>query len=236
MDLKEYLIKKENTINNISSESSYGIDKNVDNMAIELSFDNVYSTDVLQSTNSLSNENEILKIKSKTADDLYKKYSSKLSYKYDYEYNKFLRKVGDDGKDNNEEFLKYENNFCSYFNYSNKESSSKNIIIEFKGSNTKNCQNEFIYPDEMADKYYRIPKVPMTLCFNFVKRIVSGGRIRFIDKEVDLDLSFITKRVIAMCFPSNRCFESLYRNTLDEVEIFFEKYLDNNVKVRFIKF
>lgn len=235
MNMREYLIKKDNNyLNNTSSESYDKI--NNENIGIELSFDNVYSTDLnpINNQNSNSNldlDNNIARITKKTSEELFKKYSNKLLYTYDYEYNKFLRKINKD-KYNDEEFNKYEKDFNSYFDYSGvKSNSSKNIHIEFKTGYIKENLNEYIYPDEMADKYYRIPKVPVTFCFNFVKRIVSGGRIRFIDKEVDLDLSFITKRVIAMCFPTNKCFESLYRNTLDEVEIFFQKYLDNNVKV-----
>ena len=51
---------------------------------------------------------------------------------------------------------------------------------------------------------------------NFMKRLVSKKKRRFQNEFFDLDLSYITRRVIAMGYPSTGC-ESLYRNSLGDV-------------------
>ena len=38
---------------------------------------------------------------------------------------------------------------------------------------------------------------------NIIRKIVSGQRIRQTDGEFDLDLSYITPRVLAMSFPAS---------------------------------
>jgi hypothetical protein len=71
------------------------------------------------------------------------------------------------------------------------------------------------------------------LCF---KRLVSKKKKRFQDDIFDLDLvyfndsRYITKRVIAMGFPSSG-FESLFRNSVKDVALFFNIYHENNVKI-----
>ena len=48
---------------------------------------------------------------------------------------------------------------------------------------------------------------------DFLRKIVSGKRRRFKNNEYDLDISYITERVIAMSFPA--CgFETMYRNSI----------------------
>jgi hypothetical protein len=51
---------------------------------------------------------------------------------------------------------------------------------------------------------------------DIVKRQVAKGRNRYIDDGFDLDLSYITERIIAMSFPSTGL-ESTYRNSLKDV-------------------
>jgi len=64
---------------------------------------------------------------------------------------------------------------------------------------------------------------------NIAQKAVSKNKRRFKDKKLgfDLDLSYITKRVIAMGFPSEKR-EALYRNPMSEVFRFFEKIHENN--------
>jgi phosphatidylinositol-3,4,5-trisphosphate 3-phosphatase/dual-specificity protein phosphatase PTEN len=64
---------------------------------------------------------------------------------------------------------------------------------------------------------------------NAMQKAVSKNKRRFKDKKLgfDLDLSYITKRIIAMGFPSEKR-EALYRNPLSEVYRFFEKLHENN--------
>ena len=54
-----------------------------------------------------------------------------------------------------------------------------------------------------------------------VRALVSKKKRRFQDGDYDLDLTYITPRVIAMGFPSTGR-EGLYRNPLAEVQRFFE--------------
>jgi len=51
---------------------------------------------------------------------------------------------------------------------------------------------------------------------------VSGAKNRFIDDTYNLDLSYITPRLIAMAFPASG-FESLYRNHVDDVANFLNE-------------
>lgn len=55
------------------------------------------------------------------------------------------------------------------------------------------------------------------------RRLVSKKKLRFQEDGFDLDLSYITKRVIAMGFPSEGR-EGLFRNPLQEVQRFLERY------------
>ncbi len=56
-----------------------------------------------------------------------------------------------------------------------------------------------------------------------MKRLVSKKKKRFQNEYFDLDLSYITRRVIAMGYPSVGC-ESLWRNSLSDVLNFFALY------------
>ena len=64
----------------------------------------------------------------------------------------------------------------------------------------------------------------------FIKHLVSKKKIRFQNDEFDLDMAYITDRVIASGFPSIGC-EKLYRNSIQDVVAFFERYHKGNVKI-----
>lgn len=51
---------------------------------------------------------------------------------------------------------------------------------------------------------------------NFFRKIVSGSRKRYEKNGYDLDLTYITERIIAMSFPASG-FESTYRNNIKSV-------------------
>ena len=57
---------------------------------------------------------------------------------------------------------------------------------------------------------------------NWIRNIVSGKRHRFKDEEFDLDITYITSRVLAMSFPASGM-ESLYRNHISNVASFLER-------------
>ena len=63
--------------------------------------------------------------------------------------------------------------------------------------------------------------------FNFIREKVSGPKKRYIDDKYNLDLTYITPRIIAMAFPASG-FKSIYRNKIEEVTKFLnEKHNEN---------
>ncbi|KAH8556160.1 putative phosphatidylinositol-3,4,5-trisphosphate 3-phosphatase [Umbelopsis sp. PMI_123] len=65
---------------------------------------------------------------------------------------------------------------------------------------------------------------------NGIRHIISGNRKRLVSKDFDLDLSYITDRIIATSYPSSGI-EGLYRNTYQEVKRFLEKHHLHHYKV-----
>ena len=57
----------------------------------------------------------------------------------------------------------------------------------------------------------------------FIRRFVSGDRRRFIDDKYDLDLTYITDRIIAMSFPATG-FNELFRNPRKRVKEFLDEF------------
>ena len=62
---------------------------------------------------------------------------------------------------------------------------------------------------------------------NYLRTVVSGGKKRYIDENFNLDLSYITPRIIAMAFPGTGI-TSLYRNKLEDVADFLNQKHRNN--------
>ena len=54
---------------------------------------------------------------------------------------------------------------------------------------------------------------------NFIREMVSKKKIRYKDEKFNLDLTYITPRIIAMAYPASGV-ESLYRNKMDDVAEF----------------
>jgi phosphatidylinositol-3,4,5-trisphosphate 3-phosphatase/dual-specificity protein phosphatase PTEN len=52
---------------------------------------------------------------------------------------------------------------------------------------------------------------------NYLRKIVSGKRRRFQDGQYDLDITYITSRIIAMSFPATGYIETTYRNPIHDV-------------------
>ena len=52
---------------------------------------------------------------------------------------------------------------------------------------------------------------------NWLRKIVSGKRRRFQDDNYNLDITYITGRVLAMSFPAQGI-ESFYRNSIENVK------------------
>ena len=62
---------------------------------------------------------------------------------------------------------------------------------------------------------------------NYLRSLISKNKYRFVDRKYNLDLSYITPRIIAMAFPGNGIF-GIIRNNIDEVSNFLrERHGDN---------
>ena len=57
---------------------------------------------------------------------------------------------------------------------------------------------------------------------NYVRAKVSGNKTRFIDDKYNLDLTYITPRIIAMAFPASGI-KQIYRNRLEDVSAFLNE-------------
>ena len=51
---------------------------------------------------------------------------------------------------------------------------------------------------------------------DWLRKIVSGKRKRFEDATYNLDITYVTKRVLAMSFPASGI-ETMYRNSINDV-------------------
>jgi phosphatidylinositol-3,4,5-trisphosphate 3-phosphatase/dual-specificity protein phosphatase PTEN len=66
---------------------------------------------------------------------------------------------------------------------------------------------------------------------DYIRTLVSGKKKRFIDRKYNLDLSYITPRIIAMAFPGSGL-EKMFRNNIDHVSNFInERHKDNYLVV-----
>ena len=93
--------------------------------------------------------------------------------------------------------------------------------------NKSKYDNEFEEIDETSDNEKEKEKKYKA---NLIKRLVSKQKRRFQDSDFDLDMSYITEKVIAMGFPSTGV-ETMYRNSLTDVIKFFHTRHNDKVKI-----
>ena len=59
--------------------------------------------------------------------------------------------------------------------------------------------------------------------YQFIRNKVSGKRIRLKEGEYDLDISYITPRILAMSYPAEKFVQKVYRNDINEVGSFLKE-------------
>ena len=64
---------------------------------------------------------------------------------------------------------------------------------------------------------------------NVLREKVSGNKIRYLDNNFNLDLSYITPRIIAMAIPGEGI-QKIYRNNINEVKEFLDSKHKNKYK------
>lgn len=57
---------------------------------------------------------------------------------------------------------------------------------------------------------------------NFLRELVSQDKIRYIDEDYNLDLTYITPWIVAMAYPAEGL-ESMFRNKITDVSTFFKQ-------------
>ena len=65
---------------------------------------------------------------------------------------------------------------------------------------------------------------------NYIRTIISQNKSRFIDRKYNLDLSYITPRIIAMAYPGSG-FQSIIRNNINDVSNFLNERHGTNYRV-----
>ena len=129
-------------------------------------------------------------------------------YVFDYEINNIKFEEEKNSKSNN--------TLNSKMYYYDKDHHADRIV---NSNNFKDCK--FREPFQTPKNAYSAP---------FYKHLVSKKKRRYQDSEFDLDMAYITDRVIAMGYPSVGL-EAIYRNDVNDVIAFFEKKHKGNVKI-----
>ena len=65
---------------------------------------------------------------------------------------------------------------------------------------------------------------------NYIRTLVSGKKNRYIDENYNLDLTYITPRIIAMAFPASGI-KTIYRNKLEDVSNFLNEKHSNHFMI-----
>ena len=153
------------------------------------------------------------------------KLEDKLKYVFDYEINSVK---SDENEELNCKMYYYDQGKKAYriINY-NSFNDKKRPLYKISPSDNKTQPSPYDCEFDEIDE----PPLPKNVKkANCVKRMVSKQKRRLQNDQFDLDMTYITDRVIAMGFPSTGC-ETMYRNSLADVTDFFHKYHNDNVKI-----
>ena len=63
---------------------------------------------------------------------------------------------------------------------------------------------------------------------SLMRKIVAGPKKKTPYNGTELDLTYITDRVIAMAYPASGFFEKAYRNSIEDVAQYFNEYHTDN--------
>ena len=155
------------------------------------------------STSSDQEKHEVL-FSSETS-SLYSSTRMEAKYKYDYEINaiKF-------GEENDTEYI-----------YIKKI--SRLLGDQYIRFNPDNLTDTIVFPYSGDDKVLNNTGNVKLAKANIFKRLVSKKKRRIQTEYYDLDMAYITKRVIGMGFPATGC-ETFYRNSLIDLQSFLDRY------------
>ena len=179
-----------------------------------------YSSSTVSEKIEIDDENQTLNLS---------KLEDKIQLNFDYEINNCKIEEDDDNK----------NNKLLYYDENRKEFSQINYSLYFdklrplpKVIPTKDPRKAKFNTSEYDAEFEELEETDNDGLkkANFFKRLVSKQKRRFQDTEFDLDMAYITEKVIAMGFPSTGM-ETIYRNSLTDIAKFFEIRHKNEVKI-----
>ena len=158
------------------------------------------------------------------------KLKDKINYVFDYEVNTIKL---DDNDNMNCKVYYYDEakkNFrvLNYNYFNDKLRPLPKIVPSKDPKNTKNNSSE--YDEEFTEIEDPLDGNEKMKKANLIKRLVSKQKRRFQDSDFDLDMSYITEKVIAMGYPSTGV-ETMYRNSLSDIIKFFHTRHNDQVKI-----
>ena len=165
--------------------------------------DNDNSNTSFLSTSSTKEKHEVLF--SAETSSLYSSTREEAKYEYDYEIN-LIRF----GEENETEYM--------YIKTTSKLLGDKYIRL-----NTDDLTDTIDFPYSGDDKKLNNRGNTNLAKANIFKRLVSKKKRRIQTEFYDLDMAYITERVIGMGFPATGC-ETFYRNSLIDLQAFLDRY------------
>ena len=166
--------------------------------------DNDLSNQTLMNTLKDKDKHEVLF--SPESSQLYSAIRPEASYEYDYEVNNIRF-----GEEKEQEYM--------YIKTSSQIVGDKYIKVDPE----KGLIDTLNYPYAGDDKILgRGPGTKLAKA-NIFKRLVSKKKRRLQNEYYDLDMAYITERVIGMGFPATGC-ETIYRNSLVDLKLYLDRY------------
>ncbi len=150
-------------------------------------------------------------------------YKNQIAYEYDYEINSF-------NESKNDFFRLSESGINSNYNVEiSNDSDKNNNKYNNPSNNSYNNKITLPFPDSLTNPSHKCSPIPCCKR-NYIKSLISRNNTRLINPQFDLDLTYITKRVIAMAYPAKNC-EAIYRNSIKDVKHLFKIYHNDKIKI-----